>query len=397
MGTYNRLDKWILFGVLAAVMMAYGLVMPIFPTFIESMGGGGRDLGLMMAAFSITQLIFSPIWGNLSDAIGRKPVLIFGLAGTALSLALYGQCTQLWMFYGARALSGALASSTFPTAMAYISDTTSERERGAGMGMVSAAMYVGMMAGPSLSGWMAGLRLTLGFYVGAALCALLVVVVLLFLPESLAAERRTGNAGVKVLGGPDFGEMWRALHGPLGYLMFLSFLISFGLNCFWSIFGMYALQRYGFGPGPVGTIMAFIGVGSAAVQLFLTGLLTQRWGETTLIRFSLAASAVGFGVMLLAGDFYGLLVTASLFVMANSLIRPLVTTLISKMAVDGQGKAMGLNNSFMSMGQIVGPTWSGFALDLDVALPFLSGGVVMLFSWITAYFGFSRKRPSAVV
>lgn len=391
MGTFNRLDNWVLFGVLAVVIMAYGLVMPIFPTLIESMGGGGRDLGLMMAAFSITQLMFSPVWGNLSDAIGRKPVLIFGLAGTALSLALYGQCTQLWMFYGARALSGALASSTFPTAMAYISDTTSEQDRGGGMGMVSAAIYVGMMAGPSLTGWMAGFSLTLGFYVGAALCALLVIVVLRVLPESLPPERRTANAGIKALGGPNFGEMRHALHGSMGYLMFLSFLISFGLNCFWSIFGMYALQQYGFGPGPVGTIMAFIGVSSAAVQLFLTGFLTRRWGEVRLIRYSLAASAIGFGVMLLARDFYGLLVTACLFVMANSLARPLVNALISKMAAGGQGKAMGFNNSFMSLGQIVGPTLSGFALDLDLALPFLSGGVVIFFSLITTYFGFSSN------
>jgi DHA1 family multidrug resistance protein-like MFS transporter len=370
--------------------------MPLFPIYVEEMGGSGRDLGMMMAVFSLMQLLFSPVWGNLSDAVGRKPVMLIGLVGCALSLALYAGCTHLWMFYGVRAISGMLASATFPTAMAYIGDTTSEQDRGSGMGLVNGAMYSGMMVGPSLSGWLAEIHLTLPFFAGAGLSALLLVFVLLLLPESLPPPQRTRGSIAQVLRGPGLGEMWRALHGPMGYYLFLTFLLAFGLTCFWSIFGMYALERYGFGPGPVGTIMAFIGVGSAAVQMLLTGPLTRRWSERLLIRTSLAASVLGFVAILLAKDFFSLLITSCLFVMANSLIRPLITTLISKAATGGQGKAMGLNNSFMSLGRIVGPTWAGFSLDMNLSLPFLSGAAIMVFSWITTYFGFSARRPRVV-
>ena len=135
----------------------------------------------------------------------------------------------------------------------------------------------------------------------------------------------------------------------------------------------------------------------AVVQLFLVGPLTLRWGETRLIRLSLVSSAVGFVAMLLAGDFTGLLVTATLFVMANSLARPLVTTLISKAATGGQGQAMGLNNSFMSLGQTVGPTWSGYALDYNLMFPFSSGAAIMLISLITTYKGFKMRAANSLV
>ena len=377
-------------------MMAFSMVMPILPSMLEAMGGSGRDIGLSAAAFSVMQLLFSPIWGRLSDSYGRKPIILISLLGSALTIWLYGLCTQLWMFYLTRAFAGALASATFPTAMAYIGDTTSEEDRGSGMGMVNAAMYTGMMVGPSLSGWLAGVSLNLPFYTGSGLAVLLLVAVQFLLPESLPVEQRGKIIGLKGLGSPNLGEMWNAVRGPSGYLFFLSFLLSFGLNCFWSVFGMYALYRFGFGPGPVGTIMAFIGVGSAGVQLFLVGPLTERWGENLLIRVSLFSSALGFVVMLLAGDFTSLLITSTLFVMANSLARPLVTTLISKAATGGQGQAMGLNNSFMSLGQTVGPTWAGYSLDFNQLLPFTSGAVIMLISWITTYFGFKPRVANSV-
>ncbi len=393
----QRRNSILLFAVIAVVVMAFSMVMPILPSMLEGMGGSGRDVGLSAAAFSLMQFFFSPIWGKLSDSYGRKPIILIGLLGCALTLWLYGLCTQLWMFYLARAFSGALASATFPTAMAYIGDTTSEEDRGAGMGMVNAAMYSGMMVGPTLSGWLASVDLNLPFYAGSGLAALLLLAVWLILPESLSAKRHVRLAGLQELGGPNLGEMLNAMRGPSGYLFFLSFLIAFGLNCFWSIFGMYALLRFGFGPGPVGTIMAFIGVGSAIVQLFLVGPLAKHWGEARLIRLSLVFSAFGFVAMLLAGDFTSLLITATLFVMANSLARPLVTTLISKAATGGQGQAMGLNNSFMSLGQTVGPTWSGFALDFNQLLPFSSGAAIMLFSLVTTYKGFKTRVANSLV
>lgn len=385
----------ILFVAIAVVMIAFSMVMPILPSMIDDMGGSGRDIGLSAAVFAVMQLLMSTFWGNLSDTYGRKPIILVGLVGCSLALVMYGLATELWMLYGARAFAGTVSSATFPTAMAYVGDITSDEERGGGMGMVSAAMYAGIMVGPTASGWLAGISLTLPFFAGAVLAGLFVGVVLLWLPESLPTAGRAQR--VPLLQGirpPDFREMWSAMRGPIGYQYLLSFLLMFGLMTFWSIFGMYALERYGFGPGPVGTIMAVVGAASSALQLFLVGPMAKRWGEELLVKISLSASVVGFVAMLLAQDMIGLMVTATLYVMANSLARPLVTALISRAATEGQGEAMGLNNAFASLGQIVGPTWAGLALDLHLSLPFASGALVMLLSWFSTFRGFKPRLVS---
>lgn len=105
-----------------------------------------------MASYSLMQFIFSPIWGSASDKFGRKPILLIGLSGFAIMLFCFGLATQLWMLFVARTLSGILSSACLPSAMAYIADTTSEEERGGGMGMMGAAMGLGVIVGPAIGG-----------------------------------------------------------------------------------------------------------------------------------------------------------------------------------------------------------------------------------------------------
>ena len=156
MGSSNRRQIIILFFTLVVVMLGFGMVIPILPFLIESLGASGRELGLLMATFALMQLIFSPVWGSLSDRIGRKPVLMIGVFGFGITMVLFGLSTELWMLFAARALSGILSSATLPTAMAYIGDSTSEEDRGGGMGVVGAAMGLGMVLGPGLGGLLAG-------------------------------------------------------------------------------------------------------------------------------------------------------------------------------------------------------------------------------------------------
>ena len=124
----NRRSLGILFFTLVVVMMGFGMIIPILPFYIESFGVSGKGLGLLMAIFSIMQFIFSPIWGGYSDRFGRKPMLIIGAVGNAISLVLFGLATELWMVYTARALGGILSAATLPTAMAYISENSAPEE-----------------------------------------------------------------------------------------------------------------------------------------------------------------------------------------------------------------------------------------------------------------------------
>lgn len=371
----GRRNLTILFFTLVVVMMGFGMIIPILPFYVEHFGVGGSALGALMAIFATMQFFFAPVWGNLSDRWGRKPLLLLGIAGNAFTLLWFGLATELWMLFAARGLAGVLSSATLPTAMAYIGDTTSESERSSGMGTIGAAMGVGMVLGPGVGGVLAERSLSFPFFVAAGLSLLALILIWIFLPESLAREQRIYRPHQGPLG--QVQEIWSALRSPIGFLLFLAFLLSFGMTNFEGIFGLYALRRFQYGPREVGGVLTVIGLISAIAQGILTGPLTRRFGDENVVRASLASSALGFLLLLWAYDDLTLLVTTGLFVLSVAMLRPVVAALISKRATTGQGTAMGLTNSMMSLGRILGPLWAGFLFDLDIHLPYLSGALVM--------------------
>ncbi|MDD3828503.1 MAG: MFS transporter [Anaerolineae bacterium] len=361
---------------LGVVMLGFGMIMPIMPFYVERMGASASELGLLVAISPFIQLVASPLWGGVSDRRGRKPVLAIGLLGYGLSMLFFGLSTELWMLFVARAVGALLSAATMPTTMAYIGDSTSEEERGGGMGALGAATGLGMVLGPALGGLLGSESLSTPFFLTAAVCLLTLLLVLLFLPESLPAEaRRQPAAGTRPL--RPLRDLWRASFGPLGVLFFLAFLVSFGLTNFQGIFGYYALKKFGYGTEEVGWILAVVGLVAALTQGALTGPLTRRWGEAPVIKATLLASAVTFALLLAARDLTTILITTGLFTLPNALLRPAVISLISRRAGVYQGAAMGLNNSFNSLGRVVGPIWAGFAFDLDYNLPYLSGAIIM--------------------
>ena len=376
----NRRNIGLLFFTLVVVMMGFGMVIPILPFYVEQFNAGGSALGLLMAVYALMQFIFAPVWGRLSDQHGRKPILMVGILGNAIANLLFGLSNQLWMLFAARALAGILSSATLPTAMAYIGDSTSEEDRGGGMGIMGAAMGVGMVIGPGIGGWLAARSLALPFFLAAGLSLVALLLVWWLLPESLTAEARREMGETAVSGSfkSQFTDMWQALSGPIGFLLLLAFLVSFGLTNFESVFGLYSLQRFDYGPQQVGGILMFIGLLSAVVQGGLTGPLSRRWGESAIIKASLLGSAIGFAIMLPALNLATILLTVGFFIISNAMLRPAVSSLTSRRARGGQGVAMGLNNSFMSLGRIVGPVWAGFLFDVNIHWPYLSGAVVML-------------------
>lgn len=125
----NRKNMVILSFTLVVVMLGYGMVIPILPFYVDAMDASGRDLGLLIAIFSLMQFIFAPMWGSYSDRIGRKPVLMLGLIGDGIAMLLFANSAEMWMLFLARALTGVLSAATFPTAMANVSDSTPEEER----------------------------------------------------------------------------------------------------------------------------------------------------------------------------------------------------------------------------------------------------------------------------
>jgi len=372
-----------LFFTMIVVMLGFGMIIPIMPFYIKSFGASGSALGTLMAIYGAMQLIFAPLWGSLSDRYGRKPILMIGVLGNAIAQLIFGLSTELWMLFAARALSGILSSATLPTAMAYIGDITSPEQRGGKMGMIGAAMGIGMVIGPGAGGWLAERSLSLPFFLASALSFLALILIFLILSEPPRKEAFVARATRPL----QPNVLIQALAGPMGVLFLLAFLFSFGLTNFEGIFGLYAADRYAYTPQQVGGILTVIGLIAAVVQGGLTGPLTRRFGEITVIRISMIGSAAGFIFLILASNQIQLLLAVSFFVISHAMINPAVSALISMRTKDGQGVAMGVNNSFQSLGRTTGPLWAGLVYDVEMNLPYFTGAIILFLG-----FGVSMLR-----
>ncbi len=375
-----RKNLIILFISLVVVYLGYGIAMPVIPFYVESFGGGGRQLGLLIASFGIMQLIFAPVWGSLTDKYGRKPIMLIGLGGLCFSLIFFGLASRLWMLYAAQLISGSLASAMLPAAMAYASDNSSEEERGGEMGRIGGAVGIGSILGPGLGGVLAGGSLSAPFFFAAAFCGLTFFIILLGLPESLARSDRSQEIEIKIF---QFSGLIGALSTAAGFGLITAFLAIYGQTIFSGVYGLYALEKFGYGPEQVGAILMAMGFMYALAQGVFIGPLTKKFGENKVIKVSLLGNALGFVLILIASSFFSLLLTMSLFILFNSFLKPAAVSHVSQNAgKTKQGAAMGIVESYMSLGRILGPLWGGFIFDLNLNLPFASGVIIFAAAFI---------------
>lgn len=393
MKTTNRRNLSILVFALLVVMLGFGMVIPIFPFLIDKLGASGSALGILVATAALTEFLFGPIWGSISDRVGRKPILMIGLLGFALTTFLFGIATDIWMLLVFRAFSGILSSATITTTMAYIGDSTSEEQRGGGMGILGAVAGAGTVIGPGLGGLLAGGSLSTPFFVSALMALLSLLLVAALLPESLPVESRAPQGQkIQLI---RFGELWRALTGPIGLLLLIAFLATFGTSNFESVFGLYMLKKLDYGPEQVGGILTLVGAIALIGRGLLTGFVTAHWGEPTVIKTSLIVGAVGFILLLLANTYATVLLTTGIFTCSITFLRPSIHSLTSKRTTVGQGASLGLSNSFVSLGRIGGPIVAGLVFDVNPNYPYLAGALILCVVFITSLIWIKDERPSS--
>ncbi|WP_100333924.1 MFS transporter [Bacillus alkalisoli] len=381
------------------VMIGIGLVIPILPFYIDMFGATARTLGFLVAVYAFMQFLFAPIWGRVSDKIGRKPLITLGLFGFAVAEFIFAFATGIWMLFVSRILAGLFGAALMPTAMAYVSDVTSEEKRGQGMGILGAAMGLGIVVGPGIGGWLAEYNLSLPFIFAGTLATIAGIVSILVLPESYPKEKREQDrlqeAGVKQKN--QFVMMANAINSPVGFLLILVFIMSFALANFQSIFGYYTMIRYEYTPSQVGLIVLLVGLVGTIAQGVLVGRLTRKFGEQKVVMFSLLISAIGFVIMTFATTFLLVLLTTSIFFLGNSLLRPSLNSFISKLAGKKQGFIMGLNNSFLSLGNTVGPILAGILFEINIHIPYLFGAFILLVGLIATKVWLSQKAKQVEV
>ncbi len=392
------------------VMLGYSMAMPLFPFYIERFGVGGTELGWLMSTYSLMQLICAPIWGMISDSYGRKPILAIGILGYTITLFLFGLANNFIMLFLARTLSGILASATQPTAMAYIGESTGQKEKSKGMGQLGAMVGVGVILGPLFGGLLSTDSLSRPFFIGSGLAFVAFLLVIFLLAESKPASSSTGELPSSdelrstlqnnSVAGPELKRRrvldiyLRMLFSPAGILLLLIFIMSFGMTNFQGMIGLYAVDKFAFDTKQVGTIWMLMGFVLIAGQGFLVGILTKKLGDLPLIKIGLLGGAVGFLFVALAIDYITLMLALGFFILALALIGPALNSSISNFAEEKQGTVMGLNGAFTSLGRVVGPLWGGYIYDINIDYPFFSGAATLLLGLVVGIIGLRKPTVS---
>lgn len=374
----------ILFLIVVIDLIGFGIVIPLLPFYAEHYQADPTQVGLLMATYSAAQFVAAPFWGQLSDRVGRRPVLIATMFGAAAAYFWLGHADSLTSLFLARAFGGFMAGN-ISTAFAYVADVTTEKNRAKGMGMMGAAFSIGFILGPALGGLLAGSDpLTADYrtpsYVAAGLSLLAAVLGLPFLKESLSADARAATAADGTPRPGRFRALMDALKMPdVGVIIGLAFLATLAFAGLESTFAMWSRRQFGWGPEQNGYLFTVIGVIAAVVQGGLMGRLAGKLGVERLIVGGSAVMAVGLAAIPFCTT-VPMLVTAMIVAgLGFSILSPAMNTAISLRGGSGvQGGLMGVTRSATTLSRMIGPAIAGGAFGLiGLNVPYFAGAAIM--------------------
>lgn len=365
--------------------MGFTIILPLLPFYAEHYGASPVQVGQIIAVYALCQLIAGPILGQISDRIGRRPVLLVSQAGTFFGFLLLASAGSLPVIFLARIIDG-ITAGNLSVAQAYIADVTEPQDRAKAFALIGIAFGLGFLLGPAITGFFSHFDPQYPIYAAAFLSALSIAGTCFLLSEppkhsDLPAETKTFDWKV-------YGEMFKNPElAPLLW-QFLAFIFTFAF--FMSGFPLFAERRFFFhgvpyGAKEIGYIYAYVGFLGIIIQGGFTGRLVKWWGEAKLIEFGFAGMFLGFLMLGWAGTLPLLLLSVTLSFIGSSILRPSLISLITQRAGQGrQGVAIGITQSLMSVSQIVAPLAGGFMIQHRLLTPWtwvacVTSGIGFLF------------------
>jgi multidrug resistance protein len=349
-------------------LIGFGIVLPLLPFYAQDFGATAVVVGLLVAIHPAMQFLFGPIWGRLSDRVGRRPILLLGLLGSAVSYLIFGLATSLWWLFASRVMQG-IAGANIPVAQAYIADSTDLEDRTRGMGLVGAAFGLGFIAGPAIAGALVGFGYAVPGFFAAALSLLNACAAFFYLPESLSPEVRArvakAAAGAVRRAGGLVGRVRLALalrrHPAIGWLMVIFVLATFVFAAFTTIFPLWIEVRLDYDARHAGYLMAYLGLLMAIVQGRMLGPLARQFGERKLLVGGTVTLAAAYALFPFAR---GLLLLGSVLIpiaLGTGINWPTLSSLASQYApADMQGGVLGVMQSLSALGRMLGAVWAGW-------------------------------------
>lgn len=375
---------WVIWSTVALDQIVFAMVLPALPFVARRYGASPLVVTALVSVFALAQFLVSPFVGALSDRVGRKPILVvslFGSAAGSLVLALAGSLPVLFL---GRAIDG-LSGTALVSAQTAITDMVAPRERARLLGLLGTAFAVGFIVGPGLTAVASRWDDRLPFLIAAGLGTLNAIVAIVRLPETRPEEDRRALARAHALGSEDrspFAVFRRAGALPTATWFYIGVLTT-GLLAFSAVeggtFTLLADDRFGFTASSIAAVFAWVGIVLALVQVLLVGPLNARAGARWASALALGANAVGFTVVAAAGRVWMLVLAVSLNALGQGVLRPTCTSAVSNSAPpEHRGLAIGTQTSAQGLVRIVGPLTAGVLYtSIGPGAPFAAGAVIV--------------------
>jgi MFS transporter, DHA1 family, tetracycline resistance protein len=374
----------------AVDLIGFGVVLPLLPLYAQRFHASAATVGAMFASFSLAQLVFAPIWGRVSDRVGRKPILVLSLVGTAVGTLLTGLAGSLALLFIGRIVDG-MSGASVSVAHASVADVSPPRERARLFGLLGAAFGVGFVAGPAIGALAALLGERAPFFVAAAIAGVNALVAIRRLPET--NKRRAGVATappwtpqtgledeVVVLDDDEDDEV-AAPRRSIPLLLLVAFVSLVAFSAFEVTFPLFGHARLGFELTSTAALFAAIGLLLAAVQSSLVHPAVRRFGETGTLRLGLVTNAVGLLLLAAVHSWWSLVPALVALVVGQGLAMPALTAAFAGSAdVERTGGVLGVQQSANGLARVVGPVVGGLLFEhVGVAAPYVVGAVLMGF------------------
>ncbi len=363
---------WPIWTTVALDLVGFGIVAPVLGRYAKDFGANGLEVGLMFASFSVAQMIFAPILGRVSDRIGRKPVIIISLIGTAIGSFVTGIGGAMWVLFVGRIIDGASGASV-SVAQGAITDIAPPERRAQLLGMLGAAFGIGFVVGPALGGLAALGGTHIPFFLAGTIAAINAVAAFIRLPETKTTSAPTTKPKTKLESARSPILVRYAIASVLGTL---------GFSGFEATFSLFGGERFNLTVGSSAMVFLFVGVILTVVQGGLIGPLTQRFGSRALVRVGLPLNAVGLVVLAFTSNMqwamlFGAMVLVSV---GQGIVSPSSTSLVAEAApADRRGEALGYQQSAGAFARIAGPVIAGALFDhAGIGSPYLVGGILFV-------------------